>query len=81
MSRQQANRPTKSTSQDYLADFTGWDFSQLGGQQEKPQEEPGFLSELGTSALAIGEGLTLLPGGMVDTVRDVWRGVSAPALG
>ena len=40
----------------------------------EPQEEPGFLSKLGNSAMAIGEGLTMLPGGVVDTVRDVWRG-------
>ena len=74
MPRQNANRPANANYQDLLVDFTGWDFSQFDGQQEKPQEEPGFLSKLGNSAMAIGEGLTMLPGGVVDTVRDVWRG-------
>ena len=74
MPRQNANRPANANYQDLLVDFTGWDFSQFDGQQEKPQEEPGFLSKLGNSAMAIGEGLTMLPGGVVDTARDVWRG-------
>lgn len=74
MPRQNAIRPANANYQDLLVDFTGWDFSQFDGQQEKPQEEPGFLSKLGNSAMAIGEGLTMLPGGVVDTVRDVWRG-------
>ena len=55
-------------------DFTGWDFSQFDDQQEKPQEEPGFLSRLGNSVMAIGEGLVMLPGGVVDTVRDTYHG-------
>ena len=40
----------------------------------EPQEEPGFLSKLGNSAMAIGEGLTMLPGGVVDTLRDAYHG-------
>ena len=60
MPRQNANRPANANYQDLLVDFTGWDFSQFDGQQEKPQEEPGFLSKLGNSAMAIGEGLTML---------------------
>lgn len=74
MPRQNAIRPANANYQDLLVDFTGWDFSQFDGQQEKPQEEPGFLSKLGNSVMAIGEGLTMLPGGVVDTARDVWRG-------
>lgn len=46
----------------------------FGDSQSQPREEPGFLSKLGNSAMAIGEGLAMLPGGVVDTVRDVWRG-------
>lgn len=74
MPRQNANRPANANYQDLLVDFTGWDFSQFDGQQEKPQEEPGFLSKLGNSAMAIGEGLTMLPGGVVDTLRDAYHG-------
>lgn len=74
MPRQNAIRPANANYQDLLVDFTGWDFSQFDGQQEKPQEEPGFLSKLGNSAMAIGEGLTMLPGGVVDTLRDAYHG-------
>lgn len=74
MPRQNANRPANANYQDLLVDFTGWDFSQFDDQQEKPQEEPGFLSKLGNSAMAIGEGLTMLPGGVVDTLRDAYHG-------
>ena len=74
MPRQNTIRPANANYQDLLVDFTGWDFSQFDGQQEKPQEEPGFLSKLGNSAMAIGEGLTMLPGGVVDTLRDAYHG-------
>ena len=46
----------------------------FGDSQSQPREEPGFLSRLGNSAMAIGEGLVMLPGGVVDTVRDIYRG-------
>lgn len=74
MPRQNTIRPANANYQDLLVDFTGWDFSQFDGQQEKPEEEPGFLSKLGNSVMAIGEGLTMLPGGVVDTVRDAYHG-------
>ena len=72
----ETHRPTKSNYQDYLFDFSNVDFSQYAGPEggQKAEEAPGFLSRLGNTALAIGEGLTMLPGGVVDTVRDAWRG-------
>ncbi|WP_297215415.1 PLxRFG domain-containing protein [uncultured Desulfovibrio sp.] len=72
----ETHRPTKSNYQDYLFDFSNVDFSQYAGPEDgqKAEEAPGFLSRLGNTALAIGEGLTMLPGGVVDTVRDAWRG-------
>lgn len=75
MSRQQANRPTNANYQDLLVDFEGWDFSQFGGEQTQPQEEePGFLDKLWSSGAAMAEGIAMLPGGVVDAVRDAWNG-------
>ena len=78
----ESHRPTKTNYQDYLFDFSNVDFSQYAGQGSaqgpdvaaQQTDEPGFLSRLGNTALAIGEGLTMLPGGIVDTVRDTWHG-------
>lgn len=78
----ESHRPTKTNYQDYLFDFSNVDFSQYAGQDSargaevaaQQSDEPGFLSRLGNTALAIGEGLTMLPGGIVDTVRDTWHG-------
>ncbi|MFR9013569.1 MAG: strawberry notch C-terminal domain-containing protein, partial [Desulfovibrio piger] len=78
----ESHRPTKTNYQDYLFDFSNVDFSQYAGQDSargadvaaQQTDEPGFLSRLGNTALAIGEGLTMLPGGIVDTVRDTWHG-------
>ena len=78
----ESHRPTKTNYQDYLFDFSNVDFSQYVGQDSargadvaaQQTDEPGFLSRLGNTALAIGEGLTMLPGGIVDTVRDTWHG-------
>ena len=78
----ESHRPTKTNYQDYLFDFSNVDFSQYAGQDRaqgadvaaQQTDEPGFLSRLGNTALAIGEGLTMLPGGIVDTVRDTWHG-------
>lgn len=78
----ESHRPTKTNYQDYLFDFSNVDFSQYAGQDSvrgaevaAPQtDEPGFLARLGNTALAIGEGLTMLPGGIVDTMRDTWHG-------
>ena len=76
------HRPTKTNYQDYLFDFSNVDFSQYAGQGSaqgpdvaaQQTDEPGFLARLGNTALAIGEGLTMLPGGIVGTVRDTWHG-------
>ena len=78
----ESHRPTKTNYQDYLFDFSNVDFSQYAGQGSargadvaaQQTDEPGFLSRLGNTALAIGEGLTMLPGGIVDTMRDTWHG-------
>lgn len=42
--------------------------------EQEPQEEPGFLERTWESAKAVSEGLTFLPGGVVDTVQDVLYG-------
>ena len=81
MSRE-SNRPTKTNYQDYLFDFSDVDFSQGAARpaepaatgQATPTQERGFLERLGYSALAIGEGLPMLPGGLADTIRDAWNG-------
>ena len=81
MSRE-SNRPTKTNYQDYLFDFSDVDFSQGAARpaepaatgQATPTQERGFLERLGYSALAIGEGLPMLPGRMADTIRDAWNG-------
>lgn len=78
----ESHRPTKTNYQDYLFDFSNVDFSQYAGQGSaqgsdvaaQQTDEPGFLARLGNTALAIGEGLTMLPGGIVGTVRDTWHG-------
>lgn len=78
----ESHRPTKTNYQDYLFDFSNVDFSQYAGQGSaqgpdvaaQQTDEPGFLARLGNTALAIGEGLTILPGGIVGTVRDTWHG-------
>ena len=78
----ESHRPTKTNYQDYLFDFSNVDFSQYAGQDSvrgaevatQQTDEPGFLARLGNTALAIGEGLTMLPGGIVDTMRDTWHG-------
>ncbi|MGF0009371.1 PLxRFG domain-containing protein [Desulfovibrio sp. SGI.102] len=78
----ESHRPTKTNYQDYLFNFSNVDFSQYAGQDSargadvaaQQTDEPGFLSRLGNTALAIGEGLTMLPGGIVGTVRDTWHG-------
>lgn len=75
MPKQKAPRPTKTNTGDYLLDFDGTDFSQFGGQQAQQQEEePGFLSKVGSSAQAIAEGATMLPGQIADTLRDAYHG-------
>ena len=75
MPKQKAPRPTKTNIGDYLLDFDGTDFSQFGGQQAQQQEEePGFLSKVGSSAQAIAEGATMLPGQIADTLRDAYHG-------
>lgn len=80
MSRE-SNRPTKTNYQDYLFDFSDVDFSQGAARPaepaaagQTPTQERGFLERLGYSALAIGEGLPMLPGRMADTIRDAWNG-------
>lgn len=81
MSRE-SNRPTKTNYQDYLFDFSDVDFSQGAARpaepaatgQATPTQERGFLERLGYSALAIGEGLPMLPGRMADTICDAWNG-------
>ena len=42
--------------------------------EQEPQEQPGILERTWESAKAVGEGLTFLPGGIVDTVQDVVSG-------
>ncbi len=75
MPKKSAPRPTNTNTGDYLLNFDNVDFSQFGGQQEQPQqEEPGFLSKVGSSAQAIAEGVTMLPGQMADTLRDAYHG-------
>ncbi|WP_165177824.1 strawberry notch C-terminal domain-containing protein, partial [Desulfovibrio sp. ZJ369] len=74
MSRQPANRPTNTDYSSLLLDFTGVDFNGNKAPQEAQQEEPGFLSKLASSGEAILEGIGMLPGGIVDTVRDAWGG-------
>lgn len=76
----QNNRPTATNYQDYLLDYSGVDLSRYRGQVEESPEAQTAQPEAGTwdkvrhTAAAIGEGLTMLPGGFVDTVRDAWRG-------
>lgn len=75
MPKQKAPRPTKTNTGDYLLDFDGTDFSQFGGQQAQQQEEePGLMSKIGSSAQAIAEGATMLPGQIADTLRDAYHG-------
>ena len=75
MPTQKAPRPTKTNTGDYLIDFSGMDFSQYGGQQAQQQEEePGLMSKIGSSAQAIAEGATMLPGQIADTLRDAYHG-------
>ncbi|WP_165178112.1 hypothetical protein [Desulfovibrio sp. ZJ369] len=74
MPRQPANRPTNTDYSSLLLDFTGVDFNGNKAPQEAQQEEPGFLSKLASSGEAILEGIGMLPGGIVDTVRDAWGG-------
>lgn len=76
MSRR-ANRPTNDNYQDYLIDFSNVDFSQYGDiqpKQEAPKEEPGFWEKAYNSGAAILEGLTMMPQGVWDTVKDTWNG-------
>lgn len=76
----QSNRPTATNYQDYLLDYSGVDLSRYRGQVEESLEAQTTQPESGTwdkvrhTTAAIGEGLTMLPGGFVDTVRDAWRG-------
>ena len=76
----QSNRPTATNYQDYLLDYSGVDLSRYRGQVEESPEAQTTQADAGTwgkvrhTAAAIGEGLTMLPGGFVDTVRDAWRG-------
>lgn len=75
MARQSANRPTNTDISPYLLDFTGVDFGNSAPQQPQ-QEEPGFLSKLANSGSAILEGIGMIPGGIVDTMRDAWGAVT-----
>lgn len=76
----QSNRPTATNYQDYVLDYSNVDLSRYRGQADASPEAQTAQPEAGTwdkvlhSAAAIGEGLTMLPGGFVDTVRDAWRG-------
>lgn len=76
----QSNRPTATNYQDYVLDYSNVDLSRYRGQADASPEAHTAQAEAGTwdkvlhSAAAIGEGLTMLPGGFVDTVRDAWRG-------
>ncbi|WP_165079240.1 MULTISPECIES: PLxRFG domain-containing protein [unclassified Desulfovibrio] len=74
MPKQTANRPTNTDYSSLLLDFTGVDFTGGNAPQEAQQEEPGFLSKLANSGEAILEGITMIPDGIVDTVRDAWGG-------
>lgn len=63
---------------EYLFDYPGGHVP-LSGQRDKNPEEKTKQADAGTwdkvrhTASAIAEGLTMLPGGFVDTVRDAWR--------
>ena len=69
--------------QEFMAGLESFDPSQYAGPpvqigpQAIPQtskegeNEPGFMSKLGNTGMAILEGITLIPGGVADTFRDL----------
>ena len=76
----ESNRPTATNYQDCVLDYSNVDLSRYRGQAHASPEAQTAQPEAGTwdkvlhSAAAIGEGLTMLPVGFVNTVRDAWRG-------
>lgn len=71
MARRSQVTATKTNYEDYLIDPSTINFE---GLEKAEPEEPGFLSRLGHSGMALLEGLTMIPGGIADTVRDAWNG-------
>lgn len=75
MARNNLPRPTRTDIHGIIPSIDENWFAQYApmGEQE-PQEQPGILERTWESAKAVGEGLTFLPGGIVDTVQDVVSG-------
>lgn len=75
MARNNLPRPTRTDIHGIIPSIDENWFAQYAPMSEQePQEQPGILERTWESAKAVGEGLTFLPGGIVDTVQDVVSG-------
>lgn len=75
MARNNLPRPTRTDIHGIIPAIDENWFAQYAPMSEQePQEQPGILERTWESAKAVGEGLTFLPGGIVDTVQDVVSG-------
>lgn len=71
----QSKRPTATNYQDYIMDYSGYDFSQFDdGRPQAEQEDPGFFSKAYHSGKAIIEGLGFFPEGVAETAKAAWQG-------
>lgn len=75
MARNNLPRPTRTDIHGIIPSIDENWFAQYAPMSEQePQEQPRILERTWESAKAVGEGLTFLPGGIVDTVQDVVSG-------